>query len=103
MRRQAPGGGAGAPPVQTPVAPLDAAPGAAPISVTDDEKRALGKARAADPAAEGTVTGVRAVAGQAASTTMPPSLVLVLVLLGITVVLAAVPYARRRVLRRRTA
>lgn len=47
------------------------------------------------------VPGVRGVAGQAATATVPPSLVVALVLLGLTAVLALVPLARRRVLARR--
>jgi len=47
------------------------------------------------------VPGVEGVAGRAATATVPTSLVVVLVLLGVTAVLALVPPARRRVLARR--
>lgn len=103
------GSGSGSVPfkAQPPVPPLDLAPGAAPISVTEPEKKVLREARArateADVRGQRTVAGVRAVAGQAATATIPTSLVVVLVLLGVTVLLAAAPYVRRRVVRRRTA
>jgi hypothetical protein len=103
------GSGSGSVPLdaQPPVPPLDLAPGAAPISVTEPEKKVLRDARArateADVRGQTTVNGVRAVAGQAATATIPTSLVVVLVLLGVTVLLAAAPYVRRRVVRRRTA
>jgi len=97
--------GSSAPPMPAP--PLDLAPGSAPLAVTEPEKQALDKARTAPPEIDSrgqpTAAGVRGLAGQAATATIPTSLALVLGLLGVTVVLAAVPYLRRRVLDRRTA
>lgn len=49
------------------------------------------------------VPGVQGVAGQAATATVPGSLIVALVLLGLTAVLALVPLVRRRVLARRAA
>jgi hypothetical protein len=101
------GTGSGASTALPPAAVLDLAPGAAPIAVDKQEKQALREARAASPGIDSrgrpTASGVRGLAGQAATATIPTSLVAVLVLLGVTIVLAAVPYVRRRVLRRRAA
>lgn len=90
-----------------PAPPLDIAPGAAPIQLSEPEKRALRDARGQAPEVDArglrTQNGVRGVVGQSASATVPTPLAVVLVLLGVTVVLAAVPYLRRRVLGRRPA
>lgn len=99
--------GPGATTALPPAPPLDIAPGAAPVAPTEPEKQALRAARRVAPAVDvrgrRVVPGLRGVAGQAASTTFPVSLLVVLVLLAVTFVLAAVPFVRRRVLGRRTA
>ena len=95
--------GAATPAGDPPAPALEVAPGATPVEPTRAEDRALCEVRAASPDEQRAVAGIGAVAGQAAGATLPTSLWLLLVLLSVTAVLAAVPYARRRVLSRRSA
>jgi hypothetical protein len=104
------GGGAGA--GAAPGAPLDAGSldtpaGAPPLARTPEEEATLRTAREQLPEVrvrgQRVVPGVRGVAGQAATATVPTSLVVVLVLLGLTALALGVPYVRRRVLARRAA
>jgi len=98
----APGAGGGA---SSPSPFLDIAPGAAPPKVSPEERASLREARRKLPEVEvrgqRVVPGVQGVAGAAASSPVPTSLVVVLALLGVSVLLAAVSLARRRVLARR--
>jgi len=86
---------------------LDIAPGAAPPKVSPEERASLREARRKLPDVEvrgqKVVPGVQGVAGTAASSPVPTSLVVVLALLGVSALLAAVSLARRRVLARRAA
>ena len=81
--------------------------GAAPPEVSAAERRELRSAREAPPAVElrgqRVVPGVEGVAGAAATTALPASLVLALAALAAALVLAGVVLARRHVLARRTA
>lgn len=82
----------------------EAGAGRTPIASADDLKE-LRSIREnlpeVDVRGQRVVPGVRGVAGQAATATVPPSLVIALVLLGLTAILALVPLVRRRVLARR--
>lgn len=96
------GGGGGGPDLGS----LDTPSDAPAISKSPEEEATLRTARdtlpEVDVRGQRIVPGVRGVAGQAASATVPSSLVVVLVLLGVSALLAAVPFVRRRVLARRT-
>lgn len=89
------------------VGSLGTAPGAAPPVVSRDERTALRAAREelpeVDVRGQRIVPGVRGVAGEAASATIPTSLVATLALLGVALALAAALFVRRRVLLRRPA
>ncbi len=99
-------GAATAPGGSSPRTTLGRDPGAPPAEASPKEKSELRTAREelpeVDVHGQKVVPGVRGVAGSAANATLPTSLIAVLVLLGVTVVLAAVPAVRRRVLARRT-
>lgn len=102
-----PGGFGGTPAGSSGAGSLDTAAGAPPLAKTPEEESTLRTAREQLPEVrvrgQRVVPGVRGVAGQAASATVPTSLVVVLVLLGLTAVAVGVPFVRRRVIARRSA
>jgi hypothetical protein len=89
------------------VGSLSTAPGAAPPAVSPEEREVLRTARErlpeVDVRGQRVVPGVRGVAGEAASATIPTSLLATLAGLGLALAAAAVVLLRRRVLDRRPA
>lgn len=86
---------------------LEAAPGAASPEISPQERRELRTAREnlpeVDVRGQRVVPGIDGVAGRAAGTGLPASLLIPLALLLLLAVAAAVPFARRRVVGRRPA
>jgi len=86
---------------------LGTAPEAGPPEVSPRERRELRTARERLPEVEvrgqRVVPGVQGVAGKAAGTTLPTSLLIPLILLALAALGAGVPLVRRRVLARRSA
>lgn len=89
------------------VGSLSTAPGAAPPAVSPEEQKILRTARErlpeVDVRGQRVVPGVRGVAGEAASATIPTSLLATLAGLGVALAAGAIVLLRRRVLDRRSA